>query len=363
MPTGPTQKRQFTIGRRDVGNTHPVFIMAEAGVNHNGKTDLAFKLVTAAQQTGADAVKYQTFKAERLVVPSAPKAAYQLEVTDKAESQLDMLRALELDEAAYPELIKACAKAGIEFMSTPYNVEDIDFLMTHDVPALKLASIHAAEPSFLKYAAQTQKPLIISTGMCNMVEVKRAVDVVRGAGNENFVILQCTTNYPSPAKDANLRAMVTMRDQLDVLVGYSDHTQTDTSCIAAVALGACVVEKHLTLDKTMAGPDHSSSLEVPEMKAYVDKIRETQDILGSAVKAPSAIEARNIYGMRRGIALKRNVAKGAKLTEGDLTLMRPVAAVPATAWDMVIGGCATRDLKAGEHLRVEDFSFRKADAP
>ncbi len=362
MPITPAQRRQFTIGRRNVGDQQPVFVMAEAGVNHNGQTDLAFKLVTAAQATGADAVKYQTFKAERLVVPSAPKAAYQLEVTDAAESQLDMLRALELDETAYPALIKACDEAGIEFMSTPYNIEDIDFLMRHDVPALKLASIHAAEPSFLKYAAQTKKPLIISTGMCTMVEVKRAVEIVRGAGNENFVILQCTTNYPSPAADANLRAMVTMRDQLDVLVGYSDHTQTDTSCIAAVALGACVVEKHLTLDKTMPGPDHSSSLEVPEMKAYVAKIRETEATLGKATKAPSDIEARNIYGMRRGIAMKRNVAKGAKLTAADLTLMRPIATVPAAAWDMVVGAYATKDLKAGEHLKADDFSLSKIES-
>ncbi|MBL8629838.1 MAG: N-acetylneuraminate synthase family protein [Rhodospirillaceae bacterium] len=361
MPNPTIHRRSFTIGRRTVGDDQPVFMIAEAGVNHNGDTNLALKLVTAAQEARADAVKYQTFKAERLVVPTAPKAAYQLEVTSRDESQLDMLRALELDEAAYPGLIKACAAAGVEFMSTPYNVEDIEFLMRHNVPALKLASIHAAEPSFLKYAAQTQKPLIISTGMCTMTEVKRAVEVVRSAGNTNFVILQCTTNYPSPAHDANLRAMVTMRDQLGVLVGYSDHTQTDTSCIAAVALGACVVEKHLTLDKGMAGPDHSSSLETAELRAYVGRIRETEAALGKSTKSPSDIEARNIPGMRRGIATRRAIAKGAKITEADLTLMRPAAKVPAAAWDMVIGTYAAKDIPAGVHLMPGDFSMANGD--
>lgn len=361
MQTSPIPKRHFTVGRRNVGDDQPVFMIAEAGVNHNGNTELALKLVTAAQEAGADAVKYQTFKAERLVVPTAPKAAYQLEVTDQKETQLEMLKTLELDEAAYPGLIKACAAAGIEFMSTPYNIEDIEFLMRHDVPALKLASIHAAEPSFLKSAAQTQKPLIISTGMCTMTEVKRAVEVVRSAGNENFVILQCTTNYPSPARDANLRAMVTMRDQLGVLVGYSDHTQTDTSCIAAVALGACVVEKHLTLDKNLPGPDHSSSLETADLRAYVGRIREAEATLGKSMKAPSAIEERNIPGMRRGIATRRAIAKGTRISEADLTLMRPAARVPAAAWDMVIGAYALKDIPAGVHLAPGDFTLGGID--
>ncbi|MBL8643829.1 MAG: N-acetylneuraminate synthase family protein, partial [Rhodospirillaceae bacterium] len=244
-----------------------------------------------------------------------------------------------------------------EFMSTPYNEEDVDFLMGLDVPALKLASIHAAEPSFLSYAARTMKPLVISTGMCTMLEVKRAVEIVRGAGNENCVLLQCTTNYPSPAKDANLRAMVTMRDQLDVPVGYSDHTQTDTSCVAAVALGACVIEKHLTLDKAMPGPDHSSSFSPGEMKTFVAKIREAETVLGNAVKVPSELEARNAAGMRRGITARRNIAKGARIAPEDLILKRPLSAMPASAWDMVVGTIATRDIPAGTHLGPGDFTL------
>jgi N-acetylneuraminate synthase/N,N'-diacetyllegionaminate synthase len=351
------QKKQFSIGQRTIGFQQPVFVIAEAGVNHNGRADLALKLVDAAHASGADAVKYQTYKAERLVVPTAPKAAYQLEVTDKQESQLDMLRALELDEAAYPGLIAACGARGIEFMSTPYNEEDVDFLMGLDVPALKLASIHAAEPSFLRYAAATKKPLIISTGMCTMHEVRRAVEIVRSAGNTTFVMLQCTTNYPSPVRDAHLHAMVTMRDQLDVLVGYSDHTQSDAATIAAVALGACVIEKHLTLDKNMPGPDHSSSFEPEEMKAYVAKIRDTEAALGQAIKVPSDIEARNMQGMRRGIAARRDIKKGTLIAPEDLILKRPLSEVPASAWDMVVGTQATRDIAKGEHLRPTDFAL------
>jgi N-acetylneuraminate synthase/N,N'-diacetyllegionaminate synthase len=243
------------IDGRRIGPSAPVFVIAEAGVNHNGDREVALRLVDAAREAHVDCVKFQTFKAERVSTPTAPKAAYQLEVTDPAESQVAMLRALELNERAYPALLAACRKAGVAFMSTPYNEEDIAFLVSLDVPALKLASIHAAEPSFLRAAAVTQRPLILSTGMCTMDEVKRAVDVVHGAGNRDLVVLQCTTNYPSAIADANLRAMVTMRDQLGVRIGYSDHTQSDTACIAAVALGACVIEKHFTLDKTMPGPD------------------------------------------------------------------------------------------------------------
>ena len=227
--------RTIRIGNREVGPGHPAFVIAEAGVNHNGSPDLALRLVEEAGASGVDCVKFQTFKAERVATPSAPKAAYQLEVTDPNESQIAMLRALELTESAYPSLIQACAKANLLFMSTPYNEEDIAFLVGLDVPAIKLASIQAAEPSLLRAAARTGKPIILSTGMCTMAEVKQAVDIVYGAGNRDLILLQCTTNYPTAIADANLRAMITMRDQLDIMVGYSDHTETDTSCIAAVA--------------------------------------------------------------------------------------------------------------------------------
>jgi len=342
------------IGGRPVGPGEPVFVIAEGGVNHNGDVALAHRLIDAARDSGVDCIKFQTFKAERVVTPSAPKAAYQLETTDPGESQIAMLRALELDERAYPALMDACRAAGLVFMSTPYNEEDIDFLVKLDVPALKLASIQAAEPSLLKAAASTGRPLILSTGMCVMDEVKRAVEIIHGTGNRDLIVLQCTTNYPSAIADTNLKAMVTMRDHLGVRVGYSDHTQTDTACIAAVALGACVIEKHFTLDKTMPGPDQVTSLEPAEMSALVQTLRDTEAALGDGLKRPAASETRNMAGMRRGIVARHALAKGHVLTANDLILKRPLSEVPPTAWDTLIGRKTARAVEAGTSFRWAD---------
>jgi len=346
----------FEIDGKPVGPGHPAFIIAEAGVNHNGATDLALQLVSAAAASGVDCVKFQTFKAERVATIGAPKAAYQLEVTDPEESQIAMLRALELSEAAYPGLMAACGREEIAFMSTPYNEEDIAFLVGLGVPALKLASIQAAEPPLLRAAAATGKPLILSTGMCTMAEVKQAVDTIHGAGNRKLVLLQCTTNYPSPIADANLRAMVTMREQLDVAVGYSDHTESDTACIAAIALGACVIEKHFTLDKTMTGPDQPTSLEPAEMTRLVRAIRDTEAALGDGVKRPCVNEKRNIAGMRRGIVAKRAIAAGSRIGAEDLILKRPLTEMPPSAWDKVVGRTARHDIPEGEPLAWADLA-------
>ncbi len=212
----------------------------------------------------------------------------------------------------------------------------------------------------LRYAAATGKPIILSTGMCTMEEVKRAVDVVHGTGNRKLVILQCTTNYPSPITDANLRAMVTMRDQLGVMVGYSDHTQSDTACIAAIALGACVIEKHLTLDKNMSGPDQATSLEPAEMKRLMAAIRETESALGDGIKTPAANEVRNIKGMRRGIVARKAIAAGRTIAADDLILKRPASDIPPASWDQVIGAVAARPIAAGAALSWIDI--KKVDA-
>lgn len=344
------------IGQHAIGPGHPAFVIAEAGVNHNGSVDLALKLVEAAREAKVDSVKFQTFKAERVATPGAPKASYQLEVTDPAESQIAMLKGLELDQAAYPGLMAACRRAGLVFMSTPYNEEDIAFLVGLGVPALKLASIHAAEPSILRAAAAPGLPVILSTGMCTMEEVKRAVAVFQSAGNRNLILLQCTTNYPSATADANLRAMVTMGEQLGVVMGYSDHTQSDTACIAAIALGAHVIEKHLTLDKTMAGPDQPTSLEPAEMARLVIAIREAESALGSGVKTPPPSEARNIPGMRRGIVARRAIAKGARIAADDLILKRPLSEIAPSEWDKVVGAFAARDIAGGAALTRADIS-------
>jgi N,N'-diacetyllegionaminate synthase len=350
-----TAPRPLQIAGHTIGPGHPVFVIAEAGVNHNGSTATALKLVDAAAGAKVDCVKFQTFKAERVATPDAPKAAYQMEVTDPGESQMAMLKALELDHSAYPGLMAACRKAGLVFMSTPYSEEDIAFLVGLGVPALKLSSISAPEPTMLRAAAAAGLPVILSTGMCTMDEVKRAVATFHGAGNDKLILLQCTSNYPSAVADANLRAMVTMADQLNVQIGYSDHTQSDTACIAAVALGARVIEKHFTLDKTMQGPDQPTSLEPAEMTRLMIGIREAEAALGTGVKEPSANEARNIAGTRRGIVARRAIAKGAKITAEDLIVKRPLSELPAAAWDQVVGATAAREVPEGRALTGADL--------
>ena len=260
---------------------------------------LAKDLISAAKLAGADCVKFQTFKAERVVQSSAPKAAYQNLVTNPNESQLAMLKRLELRENHYLQLIDHCKNNEILFTSTPYNEEDIEFLQSLDVPILKAASIHIAEPRFLQRMAETGIPLVISTGMATWDEIDEAVKAISATGNNNFVLLQCTTNYPSLVEDTNLNAISTMKSRYKCPVGYSDHTQSHTACIASVSLGVKVIEKHLTIDTSLEGPDHSTS-ETPErFKQLVDYIREAELSLGSSDKFPSAAELANMRGMRR----------------------------------------------------------------
>jgi len=349
------------IAGRAIGPSHPVFVIAEAGVNHNGSVELAADLITAAAACGADCVKFQTFSADRVAMESAPKAAYQLEVTDAAESQIDMLRSLELAESAYPALIDLCEKQGIVFLSTPYNEEDVDFLVRVGCPALKLASIHAAEPSMLRYAARTGLPLIVSTGMANEREVADAIDTIRAAGNASFVVLQCTTNYPSPTSDANLRAMNSMADAFDVAVGYSDHTDSDLTAIAAVALGACVLEKHFTLDRNMDGPDQSTSLDQDGLRRYIDAVRATEAALGTGIKAPAAHETRNIEGMRRSIVARRTLEQGHVLTAEDLILKRPATGIPARQFDDVVGMRINNTIQEGAQVTWDSLASESAD--
>jgi N,N'-diacetyllegionaminate synthase len=345
----------ITIAGHRVGPSHPAFLIAEAGVNHNGDVAMAAELIRAAKRSGADCVKFQTFKAERVVTASAPKARYQTLVTDPAESQIDMLKKLELDENAYGDLIELCKAEGIIFTSTPYNEEDIDFLDALDVPVLKAASIHLAEPWFLKRMANTGRPLIISTGMANWDELTRAIEAIRSTGNENFVLLQCTTNYPSLIADTNLNAMVAMRDRFKCLVGYSDHTQSHIPCLGGVALGACIIEKHFTLDKSLPGPDHSTSETPEEFALLVRDIRIMEQALGSYDKAPSGAEQANMEGMRRSIVAKRNIRSGQPITEADLTCKRPATGLAPSEWDNVIGKFAAHDIQAGAMLNMRDI--------
>ena len=337
---------EFDLLGRRIGPGHPTFVIAEAGVNHNGDPELARQLVRAVKATGADCVKFQTFKAERVVTAAAPKANYQLGTTDPAESQLAMLQKLELPESAYRELIALAATEGLAFFSTPYNEEDVDFLTGLGIGAFKLASLSVVEPAFLRYVAQQGKPIILSTGMATLEEVAAAVETMRTAGNEQIVLLQCTTNYPSRLADVNLRAMLTMRDACSVPVGYSDHTPGHTACIAAVALGACVIEKHFTLDRTLPGPDHTTSCDPEEFTALMREIRATELLLGSAGKAPCEVERRNAIGMRRSIVARRPIAAGEVLRPEMLAFKRPSTGIPPSQLEALVGRKAQCDIPA-----------------
>lgn len=343
------------FGKFVVGSESPVFIIAEVGVNHNGDLNLAKDLISKAAECGADCVKFQTFKAERVVVADAPKAHYQLKTTDAGESQLEMLRKLELDKDFYQEVLKCCEREGVFFMSTPYNEEDLEFLEDLGVEAYKLASIHAAEPSFAAHVASTGKPLILSTGMATLGEIDQALRAIRATGNDQVVLLQCTTNYPSLPEDVNLLAMKSMADVFDIIVGYSDHTVGDVACVASIALGAKVIEKHFTLDKSLPGPDHTSSSEPEEFAKLVGKIRLTEICLGSGYKQPSDIEIKNALGMRRSIVAKHDIAEGTDLKMEHFTFKRPGTGLRPSSLEQVIGRKTRRNIAADQLIDWSDI--------
>jgi N,N'-diacetyllegionaminate synthase len=345
----------IAIGQHRVGKDAPVFVIAEVGVNHNGSLAMAMDLIRAAKTAGADCVKFQTFKSDRVVSDSAPKAAYQLAVTDRAQSQIEMLRALELTDDAYPMLIALCEELGILFSSTPYNEEDVALLHALNVPALKAASIHCAEPHFLRIMAETGRPVILSTGMANWDEVDLAVKTILDTGNDKLIILQCTTNYPSDIADANLRTMAAMAERYPCHVGYSDHTLSHVPCITAVALGARVIERHFTLDRSLPGPDHSSSDTPDSFARLVQMIREAETALGSPVKQPTEAERRNMTGMRRSIFARRDIAAGKPIEDADLICKRPATGIAPAKWSEIVGRNAARKVSAGAMLSAADF--------
>jgi N-acetylneuraminate synthase/N,N'-diacetyllegionaminate synthase len=268
---------------------------------------------------------------------------------------LEMLKKLELSAGDFEKIATHCRNSGIVFLSTPYSAEDTDLLDALGVGAFKIASGQIVEPGFLRHVAGKSKPLIVSTGMATLAEVEIAVRWLRDAGNENLVLLQCTTNYPSSLEDANLRAMMTMRDSLEVLVGYSDHTIGATAPTVAVALGAAVIEKHLTLDKNLPGPDQSCSADPEEFRNLVQMIREAETVLGSSLKAPSATESRNALGMRRSIVAVTKISIGSRISEAMITCKRPGDGISPTHWDIVVGSVAQRDILPDECLSWGDF--------
>lgn len=334
----------------------PAYVIAEAGVNHNGDVRTAIRLVEEAKRVGASCVKFQTFQASRVATRTAPKAAYQLRVTDAGQSQLEMLRSLELSDAAHAEVVAACAAVGIEFLSTPYDLHDAEMLARLGVRGFKLASIHLVELPYLRELAGFGLPLILSTGMATLAEVDTAVRTLREADHDEFAVLQCTTNYPSRIEDANLRAMVTMRDALGVCAGYSDHTEGIAVSLASVALGARVVEKHFTLDRAMPGPDHACSSDPTEFAALVQGIRTVEAAMGDGVKSPTAAERENLRGMRRSVVAVRDLAAGSVLRREDVAFKRPATGISPARLDELVGRTLGLAVDADTPLEWRHFS-------
>jgi len=314
------------------------FIIAEAGVNHNGNLELALKLIDAAAFAGADAVKFQTFRAERVVTTGGEMADYQKRNLGKTESQLAMLRKLELKEKFYPALIQRAKEQGIIFLSTPHGgFESVDFLQKMKVPAFKFGSGDLTNLPLLEYAAKFKKPMLISAGMSNLEEVKKAVAAIKKAGNNQILVFQCTTDYPLAPENVHLRAMQTMMKELGVLVGYSDHTIGSQAAVMATALGACMLEKHFTLDRNLPGPDQAASMEPLEFKEMVRQIEKAMVILGSPKKRLLNCEKQYVKVARKSLISARAIRKGEKFTVKNLTVKRPGTGISPRRWKEVLG--------------------------
>ena len=332
--------------------TDSVLIIAEAGVNHNGSVELAKKLIDKAVFAGADAVKFQTFKAKNVASKNAPKADYQKQTTNSKESQFDMIKKLELDERAHKELITYCKEANIMFLSTPFDLESVDLLNELGLQIFKIPSGEITNLPYLRHIGSLNKKVILSTGMSDLKEIGEAIKILTNAGTlkENITVLHANTMYPTPMEDVNLRAMQTIQNKFDVAVGYSDHTLGIEVDIAAVAMGATIIEKHFTLDKTMDGPDHKSSIDSEELKAMVSSIRNIEKALGSSIKKPSKSEKPNIIMARKSIVARKSIKKGELFTEKNITIKRPGLGISPMNWDTILGKVAEKDYQIDDLL-------------
>jgi N,N'-diacetyllegionaminate synthase len=348
-----TEEMAISIGGRRAGKGEPCLIIGEAGVNHNGNPELARKLVDAAAEAGCDAVKFQTFKADRVCSPAAPKAAYQQQTTGTEESQLDMGRKLELPFTVFQELHQYAATRGILFLSTPFDYESADFLAALQVPAIKIPSGEITNLPFLEHVARDGYPLIISTGMATMEEVAVALETVYNADNRQVILLHCVSNYPADPAGMNLRAMRTLEDAFGVAVGLSDHTVGTEVAFAAVALGACIIEKHFTLSCQLPGPDHRASLEPQELARLVKGIRTIEAALGDGVKRPVAEEVNVASVARRSLVAAQFIPAGTALTVDMIDILRPGTGLPPVMRSQLLGRLVKRDVEAGAILGLE----------
>lgn len=329
-------------------------IIAEAGVNHNGDLALALKLVDAAASAGADLVKFQTFRADALVTATAKKADYQVRMTGSGESQQGMLRRLELSRDDHVAIIRRCRDRGIGFFSTGFDIASIDMLIELGLDRFKVPSGEITNLPYLRHIGRLSMPVIISTGMATMDEIRAAVDAVTAAGTprSKITVLHCTTEYPTPMENVNLRAMLTIRDELEVNVGYSDHTEGIEAAVAATALGATVIEKHFTIDRSMPGPDHKASLEPDELENMVRAIRNIERALGGAMKVPSPAEKRTLEVVRKSIVASRAISKGEAFTTENIVAKHPGTGISPMRWDEVIGNQAKRDFARDEFIEL-----------
>lgn len=323
-------------------------VIAEAGVNHNGDVELAKKMIEKAKWAGADYVKFQTFQPEKLVSRYAGKADYQRETTGSQESQLDMLKRLALNEQDFQGLMDYCRKLGIGFLSTPFDLDSIEFLEQLEMDFWKLPSGEVTNLPYLERIGRTGKPIVMSTGMCTLKEVGQALEVLNRSGAGPVTLLHCNTQYPTPMEDVNLKGMLTLKQRFSLSVGYSDHTLGIEVPIGAAALGAQILEKHFTLDKKMEGPDHRASLEPEELKAMISAVRNIERALGDGIKKPTSSEKGNRAVARKSIVAKRSIQKGEIFTEENVTVKRPGSGISPMRWYEVLGKQAERDFITDE---------------
>lgn len=349
-------KSPVHLGERLVGAGEPVLVIAEAGVNHNGERDLALRLVDAAAAAGVDAVKFQTFKAERLVVDDAPKAAYQERTTGTAESQLQMLRRLELSEALHHEVLGHCRDRGIAFLSSPFDELAADLLEAIGVSAFKTPSGELTNLPLLQHIAAKGMPMLVSTGMATLGEVETAVRAIEAAGDPQVVLLHCLSNYPADPAETNLRAMATMRAAFGLEVGYSDHTSGLEVAFAAVALGAVVIEKHFTLDRSLPGPDHQASLEPAELEALIRGIRTIEHALGDGHKRPQPSELDTARVARKSLVASVAIPAGTVLSHDMVAVRRPGTGLPPAMLEQIAGRRSRVDIAAGTIISLEMLS-------
>lgn len=348
--------KRISIGSTKVGTGCPVFIIAEAGVNHNGRLDLALKLIDVAADARADAVKFQTFKASDVVTDSGIMAEYQVRNSGRRESQRAMLEKLELNEMHYPAIIRRCLERNITFLSTPHGgIPSVDFLETFKHPAYKISSPDLTNRPLIERVAKTRKPILLSTGMGTLKEVIDATRWIKKVGNNQVVILHCTSNYPAQPDEVNLRAMQTLMHTFDFPVGYSDHTEGAQASLMAVTLGACLIEKHFTLSKKMEGPDHAASLEPHELADLISSVRDVERFLGSAEKKPTKSEIKMRPVIRKSIVTARAVKRGEKITLDMLRFKRPGTGISPSGYKDVVGKKARRDMPVDHMLTSSDY--------